>query len=109
MMIMMMVMIGAAAGAPVPLIIDTDMSTDCDDVGALCIAHAMMNKGEAELIAVVHNTGLNTGVGAVSVINQYYGRPDIPVGAYIGPYDRVSLTSFPVSPSPLNGGVRGWQ
>eukprot|EP01043_Picozoa_sp_COSAG02_P127567 COSAG02_NODE_64946_length_259_cov_0.650000_1_plen_32_part_10 len=25
----------AAAKPPVPLIIDTDMSTDCDDVGAL--------------------------------------------------------------------------
>ena len=39
------------------LIIDTDMSSDCDDVGALCLAHALMMRGEADLIAVVHNTG----------------------------------------------------
>lgn len=46
-----------SAGVP-RLIIDTDMSTDCDDVGATCIAHAMMDRGEVELIAVVHNTGV---------------------------------------------------
>lgn len=44
--------------AAVPrLIIDTDMSTDCDDVGATCIAHALMDRGEVDLIAVVHDTG----------------------------------------------------
>ena len=30
----------------VPLIIDTDMSIDADDVGALCIAHALSSLGE---------------------------------------------------------------
>ena len=53
----------ATAPSPVKLIIDTDMSTDCDDVGALCIAHALEQRGEAELLAVVHDTGVATGVG----------------------------------------------
>ena len=67
---------------PQRLIIDTDMSSDCDDVGAVCMAHALMDAGEAELLAVVHNTGLLEGVGAVSAINAWYGRQDIvPVGA----------------------------
>ena len=58
------------------------MSSDCDDVGAVCMAHALMDAGEAELLAVVHNTGLLEGVGAVSAINAWYGRQDIvPVGA----------------------------
>eukprot|EP00038_Savillea_parva_P013240 m.209798 g.209798 ORF g.209798 m.209798 type:complete len:360 (-) comp24737_c0_seq1:118-1197(-) len=72
----------------VRLIIDTDMSGDCDDVGAVCIANALMDRGEAELVAVVHNTGLDTGVGAISAILTYYGRPNIPVGAYKGTFDQ---------------------
>ena len=43
------------------------MSTDVDDVAALCMTHALMDRSEAELLAVVHNTGLPTGVGAISV------------------------------------------
>eukprot|EP01051_Picozoa_sp_SAG22_P012503 SAG22_NODE_1306_length_4792_cov_369.145962_5_plen_306_part_00 len=84
----------AAAKPPVPLIIDTDMSTDCDDVGALCLANALMTRGEADLIAVVHNTGLDTGVGAISAINQWYGRPHIPIGAYKGGYDKDVRGSY---------------
>ena len=72
---------------PQRLIIDTDMSSDCDDVGALCLAHALADNGEAEIVAVLHNTGLNTGIGAVASINEFYGRPDIPLGAYKGKYD----------------------
>ena len=73
---------------PQRIIIDTDMSTDCDDVGAVCMAHALMDMGEANLLAVVHNTGLPEGVGAVSAINAWYGREEtVPVGAYKGPFD----------------------
>jgi inosine-uridine nucleoside N-ribohydrolase len=81
--------VAAAPPQPLPrLIIDTDMSGDCDDVGAVCLAHALMGRGEVELLAVVHNTGLDTGVGAISAINTYYQRPNIPVGAYKGSFDR---------------------
>ena len=73
-----------ATAPSVKLIVDTDMSTDCDDVGALCIAHALADAGEVELLATVHNTGADTGVCAVSVINTYYGRANITVGAYKG-------------------------
>ena len=40
--------------------------------------------GEANIRAVVHNSASEYGVGAISVINRYYGRDDIPVGAYKG-------------------------
>eukprot|EP00966_Prymnesium_polylepis_P087246 2019427-Prymnesium_polylepis.1 len=33
-------------------------------VGALCVAHALEDMGEAEILAVVHGTGLKEGVGA---------------------------------------------
>merc|ERR1719460_1715440 len=82
-------MVAAAAGtnkSPTQLIIDTDMSGDCDDVGAVCIAHALMMRGEAKLLAVAHNTGLDTGVGAISAIYTYYGQ-HVPIGAYKGQFD----------------------
>ena len=68
----------------IPIIIDTDMSIDVDDVGALCVAHALQDRGETNILAVTHGTGLSQGVGAVSVVNHYYGRDDIPLGAYRG-------------------------
>ena len=77
----------AASAAPVQLIIDTDMSTDVDDVAAVCMANELMSMGEAEILAVVHNTGLPTGVGAISVVNHFYGRDHIPIGAYKGEFD----------------------
>mmetsp|Transcript_63252 Transcript_63252/g.133451 ORF Transcript_63252/g.133451 Transcript_63252/m.133451 type:complete len:371 (-) Transcript_63252:57-1169(-) len=74
------------AAAPVNLIIDTDMSTDCDDVGALCIALTLERLGIVEVLAVVHNTGLLEGVGAISSINHYFDRDSIPIGAYKGAF-----------------------
>ena len=70
----------------VQLIIDTDMDFDVDDVGAVCAAHAMADKGEAEIIAIVHDAGYPKGIGAVSVLNHYYGRDEIPLGAFKGKF-----------------------
>ena len=61
------------------------MSIDVDDVGMLCAAHALMDMGETKILAVVHDANLNEGVGAISAINQFYGRDELPIGAYTGP------------------------
>ena len=79
---------------PVPILIDTDMSIDVDDVGALCMAHALVDAGEATLLAVVHGTAHPKGVGAIASINQFYDR-DVPVGAYRGPVGREDNTPGP--------------
>eukprot|EP00039_Didymoeca_costata_P012246 m.175554 g.175554 ORF g.175554 m.175554 type:complete len:352 (+) comp15429_c2_seq3:222-1277(+) len=77
-----------AVADPVPLIIDTDIGgggcQDVDDVGAICMAHALAQKGEADILAVVHNTQPVMCAGVISVLNHYYGRDDIPIGAYKG-------------------------
>eukprot|EP01051_Picozoa_sp_SAG22_P010248 SAG22_NODE_910_length_6547_cov_2.044975_2_plen_109_part_00 len=79
---------GAAAkpSVPVKLIIDTDIGgggcNDVDDVVAVCIANALHDNGEAELLAVVQNTAPLKCAGAISVLNHFYGRDDIPIGAY---------------------------
>lgn len=73
------------------LIIDTDMSADVDDVCALCIAHILADRKEVEILAVVHNTGLPTGAGAISVIDHFYGRDNIPIGAYKGDFGNPAV------------------
>lgn len=80
----------------VDLIFDTDMSIDVDDVGALCVAHALADMGEARILAVVHNSASRYGAAALSVINNYHGRDDIPVGAYngrVGSHEGTSILS----------------
>ena len=67
--------------APVKVIFDTDMITDFDDVGALACLHALADAGECEILATVSSTRGNASVGAIEVINSYYGRPGLPVGA----------------------------
>ncbi len=41
--------------APVPLILDTDMSGDADDAGTLAMLHALADRGECRLLATVVN------------------------------------------------------
>jgi len=67
--------------APPPrIIIDTDFRGDCDDVGALAVAHRMMDLGETELIGVVTSSTGPSVVAAIDAVNHYYDRPDIPIG-----------------------------
>lgn len=77
---------------PINVIVDTDMSGDCDDAGAVALLNSFMNQGEAKLVACVVNgrdADLCSGA-AVQAINAYYGHPSIPIGAnhgraWIGP------------------------
>ena len=45
-------------------------------------------RGEAEILAIVHNMGYPKGIGAVSTLNHFYNRNDIPLGAYKGAFGR---------------------
>src|SRR5687768_16854650 len=42
-----------AAESPVKVIFDTDMDSDCDDLGALAVLHALADRGEVEILATV--------------------------------------------------------
>ncbi|RYE88259.1 MAG: hypothetical protein EOO75_13470, partial [Myxococcales bacterium] len=68
------------ATAPVKIILDTDMASDCDDAGALGMLHAFADNGEAQIVGVMVSTGGDYGAPAADVINTFYGRPDIPIG-----------------------------
>ena len=65
---------------PVKLVIDTDIGPDCDDAGALAVAHAMQSEGRCRIEAVTHCTSSLYGAGCADAINRWYGRGDIPVG-----------------------------
>ena len=97
-------------GEKVKIIFDTDMITDFDDVGALACLHAMADAGECEILATVSSTRGNASVGAIEVINSYYGRGDLPVGApkEIGILGASPWAKEKVHPgSPLGGKTGG--
>ena len=81
-------LVASLAQAQVPLIIDTDASFDVDDVVAICLAHKLADRGEANILAIVHDAGIPEGIGAVSVLNHYFGRDEILLGAYKGEYGK---------------------
>jgi inosine-uridine nucleoside N-ribohydrolase len=83
--------------APVKIILDTDIASDCDDAGALAVLNALADRGEAEILAVLINgkDPANASAAAVSAINNYYGRPNIPIGTdKDGIHKKVNPSSF---------------
>lgn len=65
---------------PVAVIFDTDIGNDVDDALALAILHALESRGEAKLLAVTITKDNPWAAAYVSLVNAFYGRPDIPVG-----------------------------
>jgi hypothetical protein len=92
---------------PIPVIIDTDLGSDVDDVGALALLDDFTDQGQAKLIACVHNVmdaRLAT-CGTIQAINAYYGHPDIPIGQYYGePGPTPHMTSV-LAPAPAGPGA----
>lgn len=66
---------------PVKIIFDTDMGPDYDDVGALAFLHAMADSGKAEILATVASNKHELVAPSINVINTYFGRSELPVGA----------------------------
>ena len=65
----------------VSVIFDTDMGPDYDDVGAMALLHAMADSGEVKILATVSSNMYDKSAPCIELINCYFGRPDIPVGA----------------------------
>jgi hypothetical protein len=89
-----------AAKEPIKIIFDTDMGSDCDDVGALALLHQYEKIGKAEIIACIYSSGkVPYGAGVIDAINTYFDRSDIPVGANhsdkVGdPVDKMNAEKF---------------
>lgn len=73
---------GAALLADVPKVIfDTDMYTDFDDVGSLAVLHSLADAGECEILGTVTCTRGSPALAMAELINKFYGRGDLPLGA----------------------------
>lgn len=72
--------------APVKIILDSDMFTDYDDVGALAMLHAFADAGEAEIlgIGVCTKGATSRSVAMIEAVNAFYGRGELPVGVVKG-------------------------
>src|ERR1700726_2950845 len=66
-----------------PLIFDTDMGNDIDDALALAMLHALSDRGECDLIGVTLTNAHPAAVPYIRILNPFYGRGDLPVGAAI--------------------------
>ena len=66
------------------IILETDMTFDVDDVGALAVLNKLADDGRAKILAVNYNEIHPEGAGAIDAINTWYGRSDLPVGVYRG-------------------------
>lgn len=70
----------APAAIPTKVIFDTDIGDDCDDAGALAMLHALADRGEIEILAVMISNRVPHSAACASAINTYFGRPDLPLG-----------------------------
>jgi inosine-uridine nucleoside N-ribohydrolase len=107
----------AAASGPTPLIIDSDLWSNADDVGALATAFALQIKGEDQVIAITLNTRTDRPSVArntwrcAAAIAQYYNSGSVPMGAdmpdmgaQVGSPDFITPCAALASPSTPNPG-----
>jgi inosine-uridine nucleoside N-ribohydrolase len=71
---------GAQKHSAIPVIFDTDIAGDYDDVGAMALLHTFADKGEAKILATISCNAFETTAPTISVLNTYFGRPNIPIG-----------------------------
>ena len=72
--------LAAPIESPVNIIFDSDVDHDCDDIAALFMLHAAVERGEAKLLATIGCTSTDEIAPALDAINTWFGRPEIPVG-----------------------------
>ncbi len=63
-----------------PVIFDSDMGPDYDDVGAITMLHAYADSGYINILATIASTNYDDVAAVFSVFNTYFNRPQIPIG-----------------------------
>ena len=67
---------------PVSLILDTDLDTDCDDVGALAVARALWRRGVIHPQAIICSAPVMPSAPCARLLTEYAGLTDVPIGRY---------------------------
>jgi len=95
-------LLSAAEKSPVPIILDTDITSDVDDVGSVAVLHALANHGEARILAMGVCFKHSASPLCLDALNTYFHRPEIPIGVVKGPapnepsqYARQIAREFP--------------
>jgi len=65
---------------PIPIIFDSDMGPDYDDVGAITLLHAFADSGKVKILATIASTKYECVACVMDVFNTYFNRPGIPIG-----------------------------
>lgn len=68
------------AQSPLKIILDTDMDSDVDDVGALAMLHTLADHQVVEILGITVTSDDQYAVSCTDAINHYFGRPEIPIG-----------------------------
>jgi inosine-uridine nucleoside N-ribohydrolase len=76
----------------VPIIFDTDIGPDYDDVGAIAILHALEDSNECKILATIASNRHKRIAAVLDVFNSYFKKPDIPIGVVKG--KAVDLEAF---------------
>ncbi len=65
---------------PVPVVLDTNMGNDIDDVFAIGVLHALQSRGECRIVAITVSKEHPLSAPFCDVLNTFYGQPNIPIG-----------------------------
>lgn len=70
----------SASAQPVKIILDTDIDSDADDVGAMAMLHTLADHKVVDILGIIVTTEDKYAPMCADAINHYFKRPDIPIG-----------------------------
>jgi len=65
---------------PRPIIFEADFASDVEDLGTLAYLHSLEHEGKIHILAIICSTNNDWSPLCISAINEYFGRPTIPIG-----------------------------
>ncbi len=84
------------------IILDTDISSDVDDVGAVAVLHALADQRKAQILGIMVSSGDPWSGNCLDALNTSFGRPDIPIGVikdpavtHVSKYTRYIAENYP--------------
>jgi purine nucleosidase len=84
------------------VILDTDIDSDVDDVGALAMLHTLADHNKVDILGVIVTSDDSYAPGCTDAINHFYNRPEIPIGVekgiqlqHISKYTKEISEGFP--------------
>ena len=76
------------------IILDTDISSDADDVGAVAVLHELADEGRVNILGMMVSSGDPWSIGCLSSLNRHFNRPDIPLGTVSSENPVVHKSSY---------------